>query len=83
MGERSYGRAAFPANALPLGLGTGLGAVTAYLMSPPTTQAQAWNNWTPEIVAEVVSKRSQKRDYETKPGDYLAAGVRWIGSSIR
>ncbi len=54
--------------------------VTLYLTPPPSTQAQAWNDWTPELVVEVVAKRSRKRDYDAKPAEYLAAGVReyWI-----
>lgn len=54
--------------------------VTVYLTPPPSTRPQAWNDWTPDLVVEVVSKSSRKRDYETKPGEYLAAGVReyWI-----
>ena len=39
-----------------------------------------WSTWVPEIVCEVVSSGSEVRDYDEKPGDYLAFGVReyWI-----
>jgi Uma2 family endonuclease len=39
-----------------------------------------WSVWIPEIVIEVVSKRSRKRDYEEKPDEYLEFGVEeyWI-----
>src|SRR5262249_55571614 len=54
--------------------------VTVYLNSPPSDDPQAWNEWTPDIVVEVVSRSSAKRDYNVKPIDYLAAGVKayWI-----
>ena len=36
--------------------------------------------WVPEIVIEVVSPSSRKRDYEEKPEEYLRIGVKeyWI-----
>jgi Uma2 family endonuclease len=39
-----------------------------------------WSVWVPEIVVEVVSPSSEKRDYEEKPPEYLAFGVSeyWI-----
>lgn len=39
-----------------------------------------WSIWVPEIVIEVVSPGSEKRDYEEKPPEYLAFGVTeyWI-----
>jgi Uma2 family endonuclease len=39
-----------------------------------------WSIWVPEIVIEVVSPSSEKRDYEEKPPEYLAFGVSeyWI-----
>jgi Uma2 family endonuclease len=39
-----------------------------------------WSVWVPEIVIEVVSPSSEKRDYEEKPPEYLAFGVSeyWI-----
>lgn len=54
--------------------------LSVYLSAPPKGVEQPWDRWVPEIVIEVVSASSIKRDYEEKPGDYLAAGVReyWI-----
>jgi len=39
-----------------------------------------WSIWIPEIVVEVVSERSHKRDYDEKPEEYLEVGVEeyWI-----
>jgi len=39
-----------------------------------------WSAWIPEIVIEVVSPSSRKRDYEEKPDEYLQIGVKeyWI-----
>lgn len=52
--------------------------VTVYLSAPPGQAG--WDEWTPDIVVEVVSKESRDRDYKVKPREYLAAGVReyWI-----
>lgn len=54
--------------------------LVVYLRPPPTKDEQVWDRWTPEIVVEVVSRDSRKRDYQIKPADYLAAGVHeyWI-----
>jgi Uma2 family endonuclease len=54
--------------------------VTVYLNPPPTNDEQAWDEWTPDIVVEIVSRQSRRRDYGMKREDYLAAGVRqyWI-----
>ena len=54
--------------------------VTVYLNPPPSNDPQPWDDWTPEIVIEVVSEESRTRDYTSKPQDYLAAGVReyWL-----
>lgn len=54
--------------------------LSIYLTPPPPGVRQPWDQWVPEIVVEVVSASSAKRDYEDKPHDYLAAGVReyWI-----
>lgn len=49
-------------------------------LSPEPADEDVWSRWVPEIVVEVVSDRSAKRDYEDKPPEYLALGVReyWI-----
>jgi len=54
--------------------------LSIYLMPPPEGNDQPWDRWIPDIVVEVVSDSSIKRDYEEKPKDYLVAGVReyWI-----
>lgn len=54
--------------------------VAVYFSPPPTDNEQAWDEWTPDIVVEVVSRSSRRRDYGVKVDDYLAAGVRqyWI-----
>ncbi len=42
--------------------------------------AQPWNLWVPEVVVEVVSESSRRRDYESKPEEYFEFGVKeyWI-----
>ncbi len=59
--------------------------VTIYLSPPPGDNEQVWDEWTPDIVIEVISKQSRRRDYEVKPRDYLAAGVRqyWIVDPLK
>lgn len=49
-------------------------------LSPTPDVDDVWSSWVPELVIEVVSKRSAKRDYEIKPDEYLALGVSeyWI-----
>lgn len=51
-----------------------------YLSPPPADEDHPWSRWVPEIVIEVVSESSVRRDYEEKPGEYLNLGVReyWI-----
>ena len=44
-------------------------------LSPEPEGADVWSLWVPEVVVEVVSERSAKRDYEDKPPEYLALGV--------
>jgi Uma2 family endonuclease len=34
-----------------------------------------WSVWIPEIVVEVVSPSSAKRDYHDKPSEYLSFGI--------
>ena len=56
-----------------------------YLTPPPAGVEQPWDRWMPEIVVEVVSASSTERDYEEKPDDYLAAGVKeyWIIDPVK
>ncbi len=51
-----------------------------YLNEPPTSEPQPWAVWIPEIVVEVVSDSSVKRDYDEKPPEYASMGVKeyWI-----
>ncbi len=53
-----------------------------YLSHRPSnvSGADVWRVWIPEIVIEVVSLSSVVRDYEEKPDEYLAIGVKeyWI-----
>ncbi len=46
----------------------------------PPPDADVWSTWIPEIVIEIVSPSSTRRDYDEKPGEYLAFGVSeyWI-----
>ncbi len=48
--------------------------------SPPIDNASLWRHWFPELVIEVVSPSSRKRDYEEKPDEYLRLGAKeyWI-----
>ncbi|MBI3268865.1 MAG: Uma2 family endonuclease [Planctomycetes bacterium] len=52
----------------------------ALYLTPAPDPVNPWENWIPDLVVEVVSKGSEKRDYEDKRREYLAAGVReyWI-----
>jgi Uma2 family endonuclease len=55
--------------------------LSLYLTEPPPIEdANLWRHWFPEIVIEVVSPSSRKRDYEEKPDEYLRRGAReyWI-----
>ena len=53
--------------------------ISIYL-SPEPDVKDVWSLWVPEIVIEVVSESSAKRDYEDKPPEYLELGVKenWI-----
>jgi Uma2 family endonuclease len=44
-----------------------------------------WSMWVPEIVIEVVSESSRKRDYDVKPDEYLQLGIEeyWIIDAAR
>jgi Uma2 family endonuclease len=48
--------------------------------SPMPDVDEIWSIWVPAIAVEVVSESSIKRDYEEKPGEYLAFGISeyWI-----
>jgi Uma2 family endonuclease len=54
--------------------------VAVYKTDPIAEDDDLWSVWTPELVIEVVSPGSEKRDYEEKPPEYLAFGVAeyWI-----
>ena len=55
--------------------------LSLYLTTPPEIDDETlWRVWIPEIVIEVVSRYSRKRDYEEKPEEYLRIGVKeyWI-----
>jgi len=55
--------------------------VAVYLTPPPEHEDRNfWRRWVPEIVIEVVSPNSRKRDYKEKPEEYLRFGVKeyWI-----
>lgn len=45
-----------------------------YLHAAPNDK-QPWAEWVPEIVVEVVSESSSKRDYEEKPPEYAEIGI--------
>jgi Uma2 family endonuclease len=49
-------------------------------LSPEPDMKDIWSVWVPDIVIEVVSPSSTKRDYEEKPDEYLEFGVAeyWI-----
>jgi Uma2 family endonuclease len=53
--------------------------ITVYLTMPPTGN-DVWSRWLPELVIEVVSRSSRRRDYFEKREEYLALGVKeyWI-----
>lgn len=54
--------------------------LSVYLTAPPADVEHPWDRWIPEIVVEVISPASARRDLKEKPDDYLAAGVQeyWI-----
>jgi Uma2 family endonuclease len=54
--------------------------VAVYKTDPTAAESEVWSEWVPEIVIEVISPSSEKRDYEEKPPEYLAFGVAeyWI-----
>lgn len=52
----------------------------AIYLGPPPKLDPVWEFWVPDIVIEVVSPGQEKRDYEEKRDEYLAAGVKeyWV-----
>jgi Uma2 family endonuclease len=56
--------------------------VVVYKTAPPEPEEgeDPWRFWVPDLVIEVVSASSARRDYEEKPEEYLAIGVHeyWI-----
>jgi Uma2 family endonuclease len=52
----------------------------AVYTSPMPDVDEIWSIWVPTIAIEIVSESSIKRDYEDKPGEYLAFGIQeyWI-----
>jgi Uma2 family endonuclease len=55
--------------------------ISVYLSPPPEQEDKNfWRRWVPELVIEVVSASSRKRDYNEKPAEYLRIGVKeyWI-----
>jgi Uma2 family endonuclease len=53
--------------------------LSIYVATRPAL-AQPWQLWVPEVVVEIVSESSRKRDYQVKPDEYLAFGVKeyWL-----
>ncbi len=56
-----------------------------YMTAPPAGDSTAWEIWIPEIVIEIVSPDSIRRDHEEKPDEYLQFGVKeyWIIDAAR
>jgi Uma2 family endonuclease len=57
----------------------------AIYLDPQPQGPDPWRRWCPHLVVEVVSPRSEDRDYAEKREEYLRAGVReyWILDPIR
>jgi Uma2 family endonuclease len=56
-----------------------------YKTPPPNPTSRVWRTWLPELVIEIVSPRSEHRDYEEKREEYLRVGIReyWVIDSNR
>jgi len=54
-------------------------------LTPPPDGREVWSVWVPEVVVEVVSQTSIKRDYYDKPSEYLKFGVAeyWILDALK
>jgi Uma2 family endonuclease len=48
--------------------------LSVYLSAPPDVE-DVWSLWVPEIVIEIVSPSSSRRDYHDKPAEYLEFGI--------
>lgn len=59
--------------------------LSIYTTPPPTEKAEVWAIWIPDLLVEIVSPDSLVRDYEEKPEEYLAFGVKeyWIVDEIQ
>jgi Uma2 family endonuclease len=59
--------------------------IAIYKSRPPNDTSKAWRTWIPEVVVEIISPGSERRDYEEKREEYLELGVReyWIIDSNR
>jgi Uma2 family endonuclease len=57
----------------------------AIYKTPPPSNDDCWDVWLPELALEVISPSSQTRDYQEKPEEYLAAGIReyWIIDGLK
>jgi Uma2 family endonuclease len=57
----------------------------AVYTSPMPDVDEIWSIWVPTIAVEIVSESSAKRDYQDKPGEYLAFGIQeyWIIDSFK
>jgi Uma2 family endonuclease len=54
--------------------------ITVYKKPPPRSNRDLWVTWIPALVIEVVSRSSERRDYEDKREEYLLFGAAeyWI-----
>ena len=57
----------------------------AVYTTPMPDEDEIWSIWIPTIAIEIVSESSIKRDYEEKPGEYLAFGMQeyWIVDGMK
>jgi Uma2 family endonuclease len=59
--------------------------IAIYKTPPPSEGKEVWAVWIPELVIEIVSRGSKRRDYEEKPEEYFRFGVKeyWIVDAQR